>query len=367
MNELSRLQEYKCPNCGGSVNFDASIQMMKCPYCDSEFEMEGLKYYDEELRQDTGSNMTWDVEPGGAWQSGETDGMRVYTCKSCGGEIIADASTGATSCPYCDNPVVMTGQFSGALRPDYVIPFKLDKKAAKEALKRHVQGKKLLPKVFQDENRIEEIKGVYVPFWLFDSEADVHMRYKASKVRFWSDETYDYTETRYYSVIRGGKIAFQNVPVDGSSSMADDLMESIEPYDFSEAVDFQTAYLAGYLADKYDIDAQQSIDAANERIRQSTEEHFAATVNGYSSVVTESSSINLQNGTAKYVLYPVWMLTTSWNGQNYTFAMNGQTGKFVGDLPVDKKAARSHTIRLAAIYSAVTYAGAWLLWLLGIL
>lgn len=367
MNTLAELQEYKCPNCGGGVNFDSSTQNMKCPYCDSEFEMDGLKHYDEELKNDKGSNMTWDVEPGGEWQSGETDGMRVYTCKSCGGEIVGDENTGATSCPYCDNPVVMTGQFSGALRPDYVIPFKLDKKAAMEALKRHVEGKKLLPKIFKNENRIHEIKGVYVPFWLFDSEADVHIRYKASKTRFWSDSEYDYTETTFYSVIRDGNIAFNHVPVDGSSQMADDLMQSIEPYDFKDAVDFQTAYLAGYLADKYDVDAAQSISAANERIKKSTEQFFASTVNGYSSVVPESSNINLKNGTAKYVLYPVWMLTTSWNGQNYTFAMNGQTGKFVGDLPVDKKAARKWTIGLTAVCSAVTYAGAWLLWLLGIL
>ena len=290
---MTVLQAFKCPCCDGAIEFDSTIQKMKCPYCDSEFEMEGLKNYDDELKNDTGSNMTWDVEPGGEWQSGETEGMRIYTCKSCGGEIIGDENTGATSCPYCDNPVVMTGQFSGNLRPDYVIPFKLDKKAAKEALKRHVQGKRLLPKVFKDENRIEEIKGVYVPFWLFDSEADVHIRYKAAKTRFWSDAKYDYTETSYYSVIRDGSIAFNHVPVDGSSKMADDLMQSIEPYDFSEAVDFQTAYLAGYLADKYDIDAQQSIHAANERIRKSTEEHFAATVTGYSSVVAESSNINL--------------------------------------------------------------------------
>ena len=364
---MAELQEYKCPNCGGGVNFDSFTQNMKCPYCDSEFEIEGLKSYNDELKNDKNSNMTWDVEPGGQWQAGETDGMRIYTCKSCGGEIIGDENTGATSCPYCDNPVVMTGQFSGALRPDYVIPFKLDKKAAKEALKRHVQGKKLLPKVFKDENRIQEIKGVYVPFWIFDSEADAHIRYKASNVRFWSDSRYDYTETSYYSIIRGGNIAFNHVPVDGSSKMADDLMQSIEPFDFSEAVDFQTAYLAGYLADKYDVGVEQSISAANERIKKSTEQAFASTVKGFSSVVPESSTINLQNGNAKYVLYPVWILTTSWNGQNYTFAMNGQTGKLVGDLPVDKAAARKLTLGLTALCSAVTYAGAWLLWLLGIL
>ena len=125
-------------------------------------------------------------------------------------------------------------------------------------------------------------------------------------------------------VHRGGSIGFERVPVDGSSKMADDLMESIEPYNFEDAVDFQTAYLAGYMADKYDVTAEQSIERANERVKQSTEDVFADTVTGYATVVPESTSIQLKNGKAKYALYPVWMLTTSWNGNNYIFAMNGQ-------------------------------------------
>ena len=103
----------------------------------------------------------------------------------------------------------MMGQFAGALRPDYVIPFKLDKKAAKAALMKHYGGKRLLPKVFKDQNHIDEVKGVYVPFWLFDADADAHVRYKATRVRSWSDSNYNYTETSHYAVIRGGNIGFE--------------------------------------------------------------------------------------------------------------------------------------------------------------
>ena len=142
--------EYKCPCCGGAIEFNSTVQKMKCPYCDTEFDIETLKAYDEELKKDNESNdnLCFDTNTRGKWQEGETEDMRVYLCKSCGGEIIANENTGATSCPYCGNPVVMTGKFSGALKPNYIIPFKLDKKAAKEALKKHMMGKKLLPKVF---------------------------------------------------------------------------------------------------------------------------------------------------------------------------------------------------------------------------
>ena len=159
---MAALLEYKCPCCGGAIAFDSSVQKMKCPYCDTEFEMDALKAQDEVLKQEQEQteDMSWDTGAGSDWQPGEADGMRVYTCKSCGGEIVGDENTGATACPYCGNPVVMTGAFAGALRPDLVIPFQLDKEAAKKALAQHLQGKRLLPKAFKDENHIDEVKEI---------------------------------------------------------------------------------------------------------------------------------------------------------------------------------------------------------------
>lgn len=360
---MSTLQQYKCPCCDGAIEFDTGAQKMKCPYCDTEFEMETLLSYDDALKNEQSDNMTWNTTAGGEWQEGEADGLRVYACKSCGGEIVGDETTAATSCPFCGNPVVMMGQFTGALKPDYVIPFKYDKKAALAALKKHYGGKRLLPKVFANQNHIDEVKGVYVPVWLFDTDADANIRYKATKVRSWSDSNYYYTETSFYSVTRAGSIGFERVPVDGSTKMDDTLMESIEPFDFSGAVDFQTAYLAGYLADKYDVDSEQSVNRANERIKKSTENAFASTVQGYSSVTPVSSGITLKNGVAKYALYPVWLLNTSWNGKKYSFAMNGQTGKFVGDLPLDKSAYIKWLLGIAGVATAVAFGISYLLWM----
>lgn len=362
---MAVLQQYKCPCCDGSIEFSSSAGRMKCPYCDTEFDMETLLAYDQELREEMPEdNMTWDTTAGEAWTEGETQGLRVYVCQTCAGEIVADETTGATHCPYCGSPVVMMGQFAGDLKPDYVIPFKLDKKAAMEALKNHYSGKRLLPKVFADENHIQEVKGVYVPVWLFDADAQADLRWKGTRVRSWSDSNYHYTEREYYSVIRGGTIGFQQVPVDGSTKMDDTLMESIEPFDFSEAVDFQTAYLSGFLADKYDVDSEQSIQRANARIRQSTVDAFSETVLGYTSLVPVNSHVNLQNGAAKYALYPVWLLSTSWNGRNYAFAMNGQTGKFVGDLPMDKAAYQKWLFSIAGGVAALCMAISAVIWMM---
>ena len=361
---MANLQEYKCPCCGGAIEFDSSIQKMKCPYCDTEFEMESLAGYDEQLSGEGADALEWDTNAGTEWLDGETEGMRVYVCKSCGGEIVGDENMAATACPFCDNPVVVMGNFAGTLKPDLVIPFKLDKEAAKAALNRHFQGKRLLPRVFKDQNHIDEIKGIYVPFWLFDADADADIRYRGTRVRTWSDSDYRYTETKYYSIYRSGTLAFDDVPVDGSTKMPDDLMESIEPYDMSQAVDFQTAYLAGYLADKYDVDAKASVERANSRVKTSTEEVFASTVTGYGGVTPESSHVRLSNGKTKYALLPVWLLNTTWNNQKYVFAMNGQTGKLVGDLPVDKAAKRRWFWLIAGIGAAVVFGAAMLINLL---
>ncbi len=361
---MAVIQDFKCPCCDGAIEFNSSVQKMKCPYCDTEFEVADILAYNEATAdQPEGDEMHWDSSAGQEWQEGETEGMRVYTCNTCGGEIIGDEHTGATECPFCSNPVVMTGTFAGDLKPDLVIPFKLDKKAAMEALRKHYNGKKLLPKVFKDENRIKEVKGIYVPFWLFDARAEGYVRYKASRVRTWSDSSYNYVETSYYNVVRAGELGFESVPVDGSTKMDDALMEAIEPFDLSAAVDFQTAYLAGYFADKYDVDAESSLERAGARIKESTAQALAGTVHGYHTVVPVSTSIRLKNSTAKYALCPVWLLNTKWNGQTYTFAMNGQTGKLVGDLPMDKGLFWKWFFGVSAGVCAAIFALMSLLWL----
>ena len=361
---MAELHEYKCPCCDGAIEFDSRVQKMRCPYCGTEFEMETLAAYDAERSAQPQEDMSWDSSAGTQWEQGETDGLRVYSCNTCGGEIVADETTGASECPFCGNPVIMTGQFAGDLRPDLVIPFKVDKKAAVAKLQSHYKGKLLLPKVFKDENHIREVKGLYVPVWLFDADADAHIRYKATKVRHWSDSQYNYTETSHFAVTRAGGIGFENVPVDGSTKMDDTLMESIEPYYITDAVDFQTAYLSGYLADKYDVDAQASVARANERIKRSTEDAFASTVQGYVSVVASDSSIRLHNGKTRYALYPVWILNTRWNGQNFTFGINGQTGKIAGDLPMDKGKFWTWLGGVTGAAALLSFAVSYLLWLL---
>ena len=331
---MSALLEQKCPCCGGAIEFNANTQSMKCPYCDAEFDVAAMEQAAGNSANIGQDNFAWQTEAS-QWQSDEINGMGVYTCKSCGGEIVADATTGATKCPYCDNPVVMTSQFEGGLKPNLIIPFKYDKKAAKEALNKFIASKKMVPKVFKDQNHIDEIKGVYVPHWLFTGTAVAAADFKAEKVRHWSDSDNNYTETSYFDCYRSGNMDFANIPVDGSSKMDDTLMESIEPYNMSEAVPFKPVYLAGFYADKYDVEPSECKARVKERIMNSISDEFLRTASGYSGVIKESSDVKYKSNDVKYALFPVWLLITEYKGKKYTFAMNGETGKEIGDLPVD--------------------------------
>lgn len=328
--------EYKCPCCGGAIEFNTGTQNMKCPYCESEFDIESLKQYDQVLKEQPTDNIQWN-ERNAEYVGTTEEGYRSYRCQSCGGEVIGDETMAASSCPYCGNPIVVMEQFAGMLKPDFVIPFKLDKNAAKEALKNHYNGKRLLPKIFKSENHLDEIKGIYVPFWLFNCDANANIEYNCTTVSHWSDSRYDYTKTDYYSAFRAGYMGFDRIPCDGSIKMPDDLMESIEPYNYDEAVDFQTAYLSGFFADKYDVGAEQSVPRANGRVKNSVIEVFRNTVTGYHTVSPVNANVQTTKTEVHYALLPVWILNTSWEGKKFTFAMNGQTGKFVGDLPCDKK------------------------------
>ena len=263
--------------------------------------------------------------------------MKVYCCPSCGAELLCDTTTAATSCPYCGNPSVLPGQFAGILKPDFVLPFKLSKEDAIKALKKHYLKKPLLPSTFSKANHLEEIKGVYVPFWMYDGEASGSAQFHATQVHTYTSGDYEITETSHYDVRRAGSIAFEKIPVDASSKMPDDYMDSIEPYDYAELKPFSTAYLPGFLADKYDVSVEDSRERADKRCTGSLVSALERTVSGYTTCNEMSRDIHLKRGKVHYALLPVWILNTRWEGKDFLFAMNGQTGKLVGNLPVSTK------------------------------
>ena len=331
---MDNVQGYKCLCCGSPLVWNAEGQIWKCTSCDNTYSLDTLQAAQQS--EQAAATQTDAIN----WKEYNVSEMITemvsYTCPSCGGEILVDGTVAASRCPYCDNVAIMQPQVTGMVKPDYIIPFKLTKDDAKKALLKFYQGKKLLPDRFSEANHMDEITGIYVPFWLFDCETSADMAFDATTVTKWRDSAYDNTKIDHYLLQRSGTLRFEKVPVDGSVRMDDAFMDAIEPYDYSDMVPFNQAYLSGFVANKPDVDVQASLPRANERVINSTVAAFQQTVSGYVSITPKSRRVEAHEGTIKYAMLPVWLLTTRYLDQVYTFAMNGQTGKLVGTLPVDE-------------------------------
>ena len=334
MEQENQILEYKCPSCGGGLRFGEGNQRMCCPYCDSEYELEDVVDQIVRAEQSSEPEFQFDALEQSALTDAEQEALVTFTCPNCGGEILTEQTTAATFCPYCDNPTIIPGRVSGSLKPDGVIPFKTSKEDAKAAFLKLCKGKPLLPKFFTEEHRVEKITGMYVPFWLYDCGGDFRGHYKATKVHSWSDSDYIYTRTNYYHVSRAADAEFISIPMDASRKMEDAIMESIEPFDYSKIMDFQTAYLSGFLADQYDVESGEGRDRVQQRVKASMNALVKDTIHGYASVVPMSEQLSVRHGKASYVLLPVWMLHTKYKDKTYVFAMNGQSGKMTGTFPI---------------------------------
>ncbi len=343
-----KVTNYQCPDCMAPLRYDSKSGKLQCDYCGKAHLPEEIEqYYYQQLQHSEQAAIDSLAQEAAAaaaesepeitdeeYWDGEQEGMRLYQCPSCGAQLICDATTAATSCLYCGNPSVLPGKFHGMLRPDYILPFAVSREEAVSALKKYYKGKPLLSRHFSNENHLEEVKGMYVPFWLFDGKAVADMHYRATRVMSARHGDVLVTTTDYYDVRRAGSVRFTRIPADGSQKMPDDLMDSIEPFDYKDLKPFSTAYMPGFYADIYDVDDRESFERARFRGTHSAEEIFDSSVTGYSSVTPTRKQVQMYREKTAYALLPVWMLSTQWNGKNYIFAMNGQTGKFIGDLPV---------------------------------
>ncbi len=323
---------YKCPNCASPLTFDGASGKMICRACDSRFEPDAVEAM---YAAQTGSGIDFDT-PDEGYAASDVAQMKAYRCNSCGAELITEGTTTATECPYCGSPTILPDRIEGGIRPELVVPFVISKEEAQRMFEEYFQGKKLLPNIFKKDNRIAEMRKLYVPYWLFDCDADATIVYAAEKRRTERTDDWEIETIEHYIVHRSGTMSFENIPVDGSVKLDNRISESLEPYDLSKAVSFSPSVLSGSLADHADVDAAGCEKRAVERVEKSITSAIRSTVSGYTSVSERSKGFSSKGGKVTPVLLPVWLITTVKDGKTYTFAINGQTGKLTCDVPTDK-------------------------------
>ncbi len=351
----SDAKTYHCPNCGGPLTFGIGSQAWDCKFCLSSFSLEQLEA--TEAAESTDDYLAGE----GFADEGFGEGARAFSCASCGANIVTDDTTAATFCVFCRNPTIISARLKDQHRPQRIIPFKKSKEDAMRAFENFCKGKPLLPRAFLKRNHIDEMTGVYVPFWLFSAKADCAFDGEGDKVSTWSDSNYDYIKTDTYAVRRAGTMNFVGVPIDGSVKMSDQMMGAIEPFQYKELLPFSMQYLSGHFAEDYDFGVEKAKPVAKERMTSSARQAIRRTAN-YSSLRMHTEKTDFEGESDEYVMLPVWMLSTRYNDKVYTFAMNGQSGKLVGDLPISMGRFFAWTGGLTAVFFLlITVIAGWLL------
>lgn len=335
--------QYKCLNCGAGLKFDPEKQDFICEYCDSVFKEEDFFNKDDKLEFDISENS----------ENVVFDNALLYVCPSCGAEVVTDETTVATTCYYCSNPVVLSGKLSGELKPDYIIPFKIDKNDAIAKFKELCGKKKFLPKDFISESRLEEIKGVYFPYWYIDGETDGNINATSKQIRSWMVGDIRHTETTVRGHFRQGNLSICNMPEAALKSKDRDILKYVCPFNSSDFVPFSMSYLSGFFAEKRDVEIAEIETSVNEKIKSYSSEKLLQSIE-YPNTSVKDSSIKINNISWSYNLLPVWVLNYKHKDKKYIYALNGQTGKVYGEMPVCNK-------KLAALFAGVTAAASVIL------
>lgn len=350
--------QYKCPSCGASIAFNATSQSYECNYCDS-------KYSQEEIADAHKKNEAFDLSSDKNQEVSVTEDefsqhSSLYECPSCGAQVITDDVTAATFCYYCHSPVALTGRLSGSYKPSKIIPFKISRETAEDTFLKWCGKKMFVPKDFKSKPNLEKITGIYVPYWMADCNISGSLDAECKKIRKWRTGDIEYTETKEYIVYRKGSMLYNGIPADGSSKADDALLEAIEPYNYDQMENFSMAYLTGYQAEKYDVDKDKVLPRVEKRAINDATREMKSSIENYTTITTKNSEFLIKDIKWDYTLLPVWFLSYIYKGKHYDFALNGQTGKMSGSLPVDKLKLYLTAAALGILVGAIILIGGFL-------
>ena len=356
-DDLSTIM-FKCPCCGGYLEFDAVLQKFKCLYCGQVLSEDDLREQSAQREAEAENR----GEESSARESSASAGMKGYHCQMCGAEIVTEATTAATRCYYCHSPIVLQDRLDDNFRPDGVIPFTLDKETAKERFMAYVRQKRFVDRRFFDEGQMEMFSGVYYPWWYFDAEGEAEFEGEGTRRSVATTPRHIVTTTRYYSVHRKADIGFRAVARKALGKLDGKLSDGIHPYDPEQVKPYAAGYLSGFLAEARDIEADQLKDSVAAELKDHADSlirsnHNYTTLKGKTTF--EPSSM-----TKRYVLLPAWVLTWKSDkaGEPYYYLMNGQTGKVCGKLPINWGKLWTWAIGAGALVAGLLLAGGKFIW-----
>jgi hypothetical protein len=235
--------------------------------------------------------------------------------------------------------VVLSGRLTGEFLPNKVLPFTIDREKAVTDFLAWTQKKRFIPKDFFNKEQIEKMTGVYFPYWVVDAETAGNLTGKGTSLRVWIVGDLEYTETKIYQIFRKGTAKIQHLTKNAlKKNIQQKMVEGVQPFPIDQAVDFHTEYLSGFQAEKRDIEIKDISDQIEHELGEYTEDLLRDTVSGYTTFTASSHSVDVEKQDNHYMLLPVWLVTyQDASKKTYYYAMNGQTGKVSGILPISNK------------------------------
>lgn len=335
------MKKYSCPNCSAELYWDAKAGALKCEYCEKEYQPAELdamgvaapapavsaaeKVARETTDQDRVSDESSKID---------TSDLVVYSCKNCGAEVITSKSTVATTCAFCGRAISLSEKLVGDFAPEEVIPFAITEEEAKRIYKDYVAKCVMTPNSFKSEHQLKKTKGIYAPFWLHsyieEAKVDIHAENLVSRRRG-DDKIIDHYMFEVHMDVSG---EFESIPADGLANLDNSLMAAIEPFDYTKLTDFNPGYMAGFYAEQYDENAEQTLGRVTARSEGVISSQAQMEAGAYESKIVTSYSPTYHNIVSKYAMLPVWMFNISHGGKDYQIAVNGETGKVAGKLPI---------------------------------
>ena len=320
---------FVCPNCGANINFDPGKQLLHCDYCDTDLSPDSVIQKDDAVETDyTESEADENSETG--YKEYTT---RIFTCKECGGEILAFDNTVATFCSYCGASTVLASRVGKERAPEYIIPFKVTKEQSEELYKKALSKALFAPKYMKENTVIEKFRGIYMPYWIYNFKENRSVCLRAQK----DHRSGDYIIHEHFDVTLEVDAQYDGLSFDASSQFSDSLSEAIAPYDFNTAVPFNTSYMSGFYADAADTDAKLYEDGCKNIVIGDIFRNIAndSNVKKYTLKAESKNKLAPETTETKLGYFPVWFLSSR-HGDRVSYAVvNGQTGEVATDIPID--------------------------------
>ena len=318
-------EDYSCPSCGAPIKFDPNTSTLECSYCGFKQVISGETSSEEYDLENASEDDSWGDE------------AKVVKCENCSAKNVIDKNSITSTCPFCgSNQVVDTDELSG-IKPQRVIPFKLNEGDASTKYHTWVKKRFLTPSKIKKAKIETTISGVYLPIWTFDTNTLSHYNGRLGKhytvVRGSGKNRRVETRIRWYRISGIKALTFDDLPVNAGKKISQDEINSLLPYETNDSFLYKREFLVGFSAEHYDVKLKEGWEKAKNitvpTIKSQILRQYIYDVVGYINIKTNYNDI-----TYKYVLIPVWIGNYKYKNKNYRYLVNGETGKLVGKAPV---------------------------------